>query len=246
MKKRIILITVALIMIVIIGVAAIPAVMRMIENRQEELEMTKQEELRQAFFNQNIAFTFVVKADPSAVSREEEHGYMPVNLRNQNSDGIASGTYRDLALYRKETGSSLTYEQVIEYLSQGFEDDGEVRIYTNGRHPEIAAFVEWSIADSGRLERYRYSERLIAVYSDYGIKTEGFPRSTSFVLLPTEMLDELIRKEAATDFEYMDGYKIVSSTYQMDLKSIQDKYIAEGKAVVSEDGKTIEFIVPEK
>jgi len=32
----------------------------------------------------------------------------------------------------------------------------------------------------------------------------------------------------------------------MDLTSIKNRYIADGRAVVSEDGRLIEFIVPER
>jgi len=39
--------------------------------------------------------------------------------------------------------------------------------------------------------------------------------------------------------------KVFDPDYELDLTSIQNRYIAEGKAVVSEDGLSIEFIVPE-
>jgi acylphosphatase len=117
---------------------------------------------------------------------------------------------------------------LIDYLSQEFEDDGEIRIYINGRHPEIADFLGWLKVHPQ--SRGRYGISLRKIYSEY-VVGNGIPESLVH-LLPIEMVDELIRKEADPD-------------YQMDLASIQNRYIAEGKAVVSEDGKEIEFIVPD-
>jgi len=130
---------------------------------------------------------------------------------------------------------------VLDYLSQEFEDDGEIRIFTNGCHPEIAAYVEWyGILWFGETwesmqnwqRRFDYDNRLSQLLSNYFFENESF-YSTSFNDMPIAMMDELIKKEADPD-------------YVLDLTSIQNRYIAEGRAVVSEDGKSIEYTVPEQ
>jgi hypothetical protein len=66
---------------------------------------------------------------------------------------MSTGLYIEIAYYNKETGSNFKYEQIVDYLSQEYEDDGEVRIYTNGHHPDIAAYVEWSWEHQEELDK---------------------------------------------------------------------------------------------
>ena len=187
----------------------------------------KQEKLKMDYKTQNSAFSDIVHTD----TVRDMVGYLPINLSKPNVDGVVFGSYISLALYRRETGSSLTYEQVIAYLSQEFEDDGEIRIFTNGRHPEISDYVKW-IDNRENWSIYSdFRATLGNEYSRYAYENRPFPRVVLF-MLPLEMVDELIKK--AFDPEY-----------EMDLTSIQNRYIAEGRAVVSEDGRSIVFIVPE-
>ena len=219
MKKRIIIIVAALAVLA----AVIPFSIRMVNDSNER----KRLELEESFFDQNVVFaSLVLGVNHNDPLRE----YMPIDLMDPHVGGFAMITYTDLELYRIRTGNNITYEQVIDYLSQEFEDDGSVRIFTNGRHPEIAAYVIWARIYAPL--QTRYGAQLVEIYRTYSIENAPFPLVTNLILLPVDMTDELIRKAADPD-------------YEMDLTSIQNRYIAEGRAVVSEDGETIEFIVPE-
>ena len=231
-RKRIIIAISALIFAICIAIGA----RIMIDNYRDRKQ---QEELEMAFERQNIVFSGLVSCEDGS----ETNKFLPMCLclGRPHIDGVNTFVYTDLALFRKETGSSLTYEQVLDYLSQEFEDDGEIRIFTNGRHPEIAAYVEWyGIWPLGeRFEgwenwkaRLDYNNRLSLLHSNYFIENEGF-YNTALYNLPISIIDELIKKEADPD-------------YVLDLTSIQNRYIAEGRAIVSEDGISIEYIVPEQ
>ena len=93
------------------------------------------------------------------------------------------------------------------------------------------------------------------IYIAYAHANEGFPIADIYTI-PSAMLDELIKKadelyyklDTAASIRYSKKQPILEfeggqpiDVSDMDLASIQNRYIAEGKAVVSEDGKTIEF-----
>ncbi len=218
MKKKILFVIAILIIIAV----AVPVTLKIINDN----EARKLEELKMSYSNQNLIFAGIVDYEDN-----DDNKYKPINPRYPNFEGIACVTYMDLACYRKETGKSLTYDQVLDYLAQEFEDDGEVRIYTNGRHPEIFDYLdEW--ADRYLNTQIDYRSKLKDRYLSYASENAPFP-TNKVLFLPVEIIDELIKKEA-------------DPNYEMDLKSIQDKYIADGRAVVSEDGKSIEYIAPQK
>jgi len=176
---------------------------------------------------QNNAFLPLVNGNASRSGGT----FLPVNIDRPNIDGVAVMTKWDLVYYSRITGNTLTYEQILDYLSQEHEDDGEVRIYTNGRHPEIAEFVRWMRVFDNREELREHRAGSRGIYRSYFTEREGTPMFPALDMLSVEMLDELLKKEADPD-------------YEMDLTSIQNRYIAEGRARVSEDGKTIEFTHP--
>ena len=210
--RKVLFITAAL----VVAAGATFGVFKIVHNNNEK----KQEALKMSYQDQNIYFSAMVDTEG------DDHKYKPLNPELINVDGIASSVYMNLAFFRKETGSSLMYDQVAEYLSREFEDDGEVRIYTNGRHPEIVAYMEWSQMHTGTKTDYR--SLLKDIYLSYANEHDGFAVGELYSL-PIEMIDELIMKEA-------------DNAYEMDLISIQERYIAEGRAKISEDGKEIEFI----
>jgi len=196
------------------------------ERGEEELEQIRQEEIAHAFDRQNTIFGSIVSSD----FRKKQPTFMPINLRHPHIDGISLNIYLDVMFYERETGNILTYEHIIDYLSQEFEDDGEMRIFTNGRHPEIAEYLEWAHLYAHR--RNAFLDDLQAIYDAYIAENEEVPRAWMRVM-PLEIMYEILRKEA--DPEYV-----------MDLTSIKNRYIADGRAVVSEDGRLIEFIVLER
>ncbi|MCL2146799.1 MAG: hypothetical protein FWH52_03230 [Synergistaceae bacterium] len=205
-------------------VSSVVGTLTIIQNIEEQ----KREKMREDFEIQNFIFGLIVE------QTEKNQDYNPVNIREPTIDGVSNGIYIALVLYTKETGNILAFDQVLDYLSQEFEDDGEIRIYTNGRHPEIAAYVEWAYQSANRRLRTNYGIKLSSIYINYKYSVKGsqlFP-TCSFWLLPIEMVDELIKKEADPD-------------YELDLMSIQNRYIEEGKARILDD-ETIEYIIPEQ
>ena len=228
MKRKILVISALIVAIGLVAVFAVPFMMSAInerrEERQLEAELIRQAELADAFWLQNAYFACIVNSELGGIQTT----FMPINLRYPQIDGVAVNIYINLVLYEKQTGNILTYEQISDYLSQEFEDDGEVRIWTNGHHPEIAEYLEWASRSVGRGD---FLDDFLAIYDAYAIENEGFPIG-HWRLLPLEMVHEILRKEADPD-------------YVMDLTTIQNRFIEEGRAVVSEDGLTIEFIVPE-
>ena len=230
MKKTILMVA-AVLMIAVITTITIVCINGYLDNRRERIEMINQEKLREAYYSQNSYFGRLVSGSRMMlrdVPDEELSQYMPVNLSIPNVDGIDIIIYLTLEYYRNRTGRTLTYDQVIQYLTEEFEDDGEVRIYTNGRHPEVAAYVEWSYWRG--VSRDEYIWKLQEMYSEHA--SENQLAIGDFLRLPIGMIDALIKKEADPD-------------YEMDLTSIQNRYIAEGRARVSEDGETIKYIYPE-
>ena len=226
------------VLILVLSVATLLAVFfitKYIENRREEQRVISQEELREAYFKRHRYLGQLVVSErtefqPGGPRWEERYGYMPVDPFRPNVDGVNTVLYIIFENYRRTTGNNLTYDMVIDYLSREFEDDGEVRIHINGRHPEIVEYLEWVSwnprSGSEFIDRLR---ELFDEYADENNLPVGDFRH--FEHLPTEMIDALMRKEADPD-------------YVLDLTSIQERYIAEGKAVLSEDGETIEYIIP--
>jgi len=231
MKKKAILTASVLVFVA----AAIIGTISIINHRQERRQERMQEELRMAFRIQNRIFQGIAHVDNDSPTRWlDRERYVPINLRTPHIDGISYGTYISLINFRKETGIELTYEMVIDYLSQEFEDDGEIRIFTNGRHPEIASYIEW--ANDARNDQIRrdWGDRIANLYWGYTWDNQPLPR-TDPSFLPIEMIDELINKAIDPD-------------YEMDLTSIQERYLAEGRAEVvspTQGIPEIRFIVPE-
>jgi len=234
MKKKI-LITVLILVILAATLLAVFFITKYIENRRGEERVISQEELREAYFERHRYLGQLVMYDdvefrPGSPRWEERYGFMPVDPFRPNVDGVNTVLYIYFEYYRRTTGNNLTYDMVIDYLSREFEDDGEVRIHINGRHPEIVDYLEWAYwrpnSSSEFINRLR---ELFDEYADENnLPVGGYRR---FHQIPTEMIDALIRKEA-------------DPNYELDLTSIQERYIAEGKAVLSKDGETIEYIIP--
>jgi len=130
--------------------------------------------------------------------------YQPFNFGYSNNRfGIRVGTYLNLKLYENGTGNTLSWETLMDYFSEEFEPDGSLRLYNNGNHPEIQAFVEWMWEHGRRRERTDFRLNLVILYRAYNVDNEGFeglPDITLSMLSP-QMLDALVR--AYFDPEYV-------------------------------------------
>ena len=91
------------------------------------------------------------------------------------------------------------YEIVIDYFSEEFEPDGSLRLYNNGKHPEIQALVEWRWERGSWTDFALYMQRIGDILSEYRTANEDveIPRINE---LSPQMLDALVRAEADPDY----------------------------------------------
>ena len=157
------------------------------------------ERLRSFYDKQNYAFLLTSEQNPTAA---ENRGYQPLPPVQQsvNKYGINIYRYIFLKLYAKQSGKILTYERVADYLSREYETDGRLRIYYNGSHPDIEDYVVW--AQGRKHEMLQYASDLQEYYEAYcqANADRGF-ESRAFSQLSPQMLDELAKKEANTNYE---------------------------------------------
>ena len=176
--------TLFVVLILLAGSAACAGDGRTREKTPEEIA------LEQAYMKQNKAL----------MDSDNQYGYRAYRHGTLNPDGNYNYEYVRNACYLKYTGIVMTHEQIVDYLSEEFESDGEVRIYDNGRHPEIAAFVEWSWENQELLQEYE--DRLSSIYTEYRREywRQGFEGCPMYEWT-TEVMDEIIKKEADPDYE---------------------------------------------
>ena len=139
--------------------------------------------------------------------------YLPFQPDSRTPDGIFSRMYLRMAYYRQQTGAEFYYEDVLEYLSQEYEEDGSLRLYNNGFHPEMELYIEW--VNNYFEEGNAYIEEISRLHGVYYFahRDEGFESSPLYTW-SRAILDELIKKEADPE-------------YEMDLLSIQQRERAE-------------------
>jgi len=209
-KKKLI----AIICIVVIIIGAI-FIYQHVE-RQREIAI-EQQQIRSAYFRLNVAFSW----DSYWLQWRDSDSmwnYIPLELVEYNPFEVCANTYLLLRLYYRETGITLAYEIVADYFLQEFEPDGSLRLYNNGKHPEIQAYVEWvwegrrqdhSIVSGEFGQNGQYWRRIWGIYTEYALahSDAGFIEQRFFELSP-QMLDALARAELDPD-------------YVLDLTSIQ-------------------------
>ena len=128
-----------------------------------------------------------------------------------NDYGIDSRLFLVLRMYYHRAGVYLPYEKLMDYFSEEFESDGELRLYNNGNHPEIEAYVTWMWEGRRREDFEEYRENLSALQRAYFFehRDEGF-QNQAFYRLSPQMFDALARAEADPD-------------YELDLTSLQEQ-----------------------
>jgi len=187
------------------------------EREEAIMEVERVEQMRIAGAYVRLHYSFLMSPDPEGHHYDvyRRHGV----FRNFRTDfpgdephvGINNDGYLILRMYYHRTGIVLAYETVVDYFSQEFEPDGSLRLYNNGNHPEIEAFVNW--AWNGRL-RQEMSDFINALELKYSLyfrthASDGFVRQ-NFGRLSPQMLDALARAEADPD-------------YVLDLTSLQQQ-----------------------
>ena len=134
--------------------------------------------------------------------------YFPLDL---NSYGIDVITYLILQFYYIQTGIDLAWEVVADYFSEEYEPDGELRLYNNGNHTEIEAFVTWMWEERMAEKARDYRDEIDKIRNKYVSENRdnGF-ESRALTDFSPQMLDALIRAEADSD-------------YELDLTSLQEQ-----------------------
>ena len=170
--------------------------------RQREATI-EQERIARAYLEINLAFEWGGSRGTDWDSLER---YRPLEVEH-NPFGICVSAYLLLNLYYRETGVRLAYETIADYFSQEFESDGSLRLYNNGKHPEIQTFVEWM--RNITIQPITYWLDIRNLYLDYSNthKDAGFIEHHISKLSP-QMLDALVRAEA-------------DPNYVLDLTSLQ-------------------------
>ena len=123
----------------------------------------------------------------------------------RNRWGIEAWTYLFLKFYELETGSVLSYETLIDYFSQEFEPDGSLRLYNNGNHPEIEAFIVWMWNESRRQQLFgdfiNYGISVILnEYIQADVDSELEHWRLRLISLSPQMLDALVRAYVDPDY----------------------------------------------
>ena len=194
---------------------------RRIENMLEQERM----EIIYAYIRLNYAFGRGGDPDRRGITESDLERLYEWSGRYQPAREVSYETnqwalnvdkYLILKFYEHETGVVLPYELVIDYHSEKFEPDGSLRLYNNGKHPEIEAFVTWMWEGRRREEARVFIRDLELIYNDYSFSRrddERFRRQI-FYQLSSQMLDALVRAYADPD-------------YVLDLTSIQQSNFRE-------------------
>jgi len=179
-----------------------------------EAERAEQRLIQEAYVRVNYSFlNLAIEPEIMGDRVYEDYGIhqsLPERLADNNPYEIDFRIYLMLRMYYHRVGINLTYEMVIDFFSQEFESDGTLRLYNNGKHPEMEAFVEWMWGGRYGDEVSKYLQNTRIMYLEY-IHTrrgQGFPGSIAD--LSPQMLDALARAEADPD-------------YVLDLTSLQQQ-----------------------
>jgi len=198
-----------IIVIVVFSVSVVFTTLRAHEQRAIEQERIEQERIAEAYWNVNFIFR---AAGSFPLSWAVNSVYRPFREIDpeKNGFGICAWTYLQLKFFERETGITLTYEALLDYFSQEFEPDGSLRLYNNGNHPEVQAYVEWlfelvAVESNERLNRIG---RILGEYKDAHAGEDFIIPFWGWAGLSPQMLDALMRAEA-------------DPNYVLDLTSLQ-------------------------
>ena len=199
-KKAITIIIASVLVLTVAVVGGITMAERSKAQREMEREVAEEEmRIKTAYVRLHYAFYYANSTD---VAEAQQHNSQYVKLEKTSADPnrVFLEIYVSIKYYERETGGILDYDHALDYFQQEYEDDGELRLYNNGRHPEIEAYVEWM--QDHRPAAEELITRLDRIYREYARnnKDSGFEK-IMFYELPRQMLDELMKKEADPDYE---------------------------------------------
>lgn len=153
-------------------------------------ENMKDISVEQAYEYQTMYFYLQDKTDLKEV-------YLPFSEYGRNL------LYCQLSYYEQQTGNKLKVDDIKDYLSSEYEKNGSLRLFNNGKHPEIFKYIKWSTEH--HYEIYDYIVN-IPWWHDQVKKEIG--ADGDFQNLTYVSLDELIKKSKHI------GYEILSLYYE--------------------------------
>ena len=167
--------------------------------RERELEIAW------AYLRLNYAFGMAGLSTPGHLDQDGMYKPLREITPEENRFGISVRLYLYLRIYEHKTGMVLAYETVVDYFSEEFEPDGSLRLYNNGNHPEIQAYVEWMWEEWRRPDiEDRYMQRIIRIYGEYWEAREGpdgwYRAVEDFWGLSPQMLDALVHAYFDPDY----------------------------------------------
>ena len=182
-----------------------------IERRERESIEKEEERIAEAYVRVNVAFMMMSITGIERQFLIEEGGLVgraksiTAGFRSRSKDGpehnefnIYSSIYIPLRFYENRTGLYLPYDKVIDYFSKEYESDGTLRLYNNGKHPEIEKFVDWFWENLAEFDEFE--DRVRTLYLDYIFANEEFERRGTFIGLSPQMFDALARAEADPNY----------------------------------------------
>jgi len=137
--------------------------------------------------------------------------YQPFDILvdgSPNEHGIFHRLYLKLRMFYHQTDIYLSYEKLIDYFSEEFEPDGTLRLYNNGNHPEMEAFVAWirvglrgwsNRHTKGSRELEEYMDKLHTIQLRYHSENQEF-RLENFSNLSSQMFDALAQAEEDPEY----------------------------------------------
>jgi hypothetical protein len=180
------------------------------EMEKAQAEAAEKERIARAYQKINYAI-FMAANDDEDLHRRGMYLSFPDPRPDKNPYGVDIDIYLALKKYEKSTKNTLKYEALRDYVSQEYEPDGTLRLYNNGRHPEVEGYVEWMWEHKKEAENYaRELETLYFRYWREHRDEMGANDLRVFYSISPQMYDELAKKEA-------------DPNYEMDLVSLQEQ-----------------------
>ena len=210
MKRRKAPLIVGILILLTIGIAFSLFWYQRACDEEMRAEIEEREQIEELYERVNLAFFSGPVSRPLPI--DMEYRPFPMERIYNHPFSINFSLYSMMLFYWSETGQVLTFEMILEYFSQEHEVDGTLRLYNNGKHPEIQAFVDWIWDGDGGVDRWNkwiiYRDRLSIALRVYSEANAGSFVQPEISELSPQMLWALARAKA-------------NPNYVLDLTSLQ-------------------------
>lgn len=135
--------------------------------------------------------------------------------------------YIHLYYYNKTTKSDLTLEDIKDFLSEEYEDDGSLRLFSNGKHTEIREYINWHRFENfyeNRRAEGRFCNRVKNVARQTTYNDLELRNTLAYLPEYGEIVDEYVYLEQFT-FEAIDAFIEASENNADEADISADKLI---------------------